>query len=220
MTDTFKLYKELSKHLEIDPLSLLVYLVLVILFFWLFKEIKGQFNQEQLTKKEAKNNMLRYYSEIMKHGNDYLNYGGPAREFFNSVYSGMSSMNYNSYIKVNELLNNITLTENNKIKQITDRICNEFYIIKRSEQEWHDYESNFDGYLKLIKDKVGFLIMPFISTVVIYFVLLWMLTAAISISDPLLRVVVIFLLIISTPLILIIIDATKKKLKQVRRNGF
>ncbi|MFJ6413908.1 hypothetical protein ACIQLG_14060 [Terribacillus saccharophilus] len=181
--DFIKIFENISKQLEIDPLVSVLYLVLIVTIIWLYKEIKTKYNAKEEQVNARKNILLDKLSNInllyqeLKHGD------ATEQDFYKSVYASLQFMDYLNFSRVSALLESDQLDQDKKIREINEIVKLDFIRIKRAEQKWHEYDSLMGSLIK-IAEHMKFLFLPIMYTTFTFLMFVYLLILWFSSENP------------------------------------
>lgn len=128
MTDILKQIIDISStEFGANPLEVLAGLFLLIVFLWLYKELRNQQMEESVLHKERAEKSLTSFSLILLEGNSYHT-TNDNKPFIQAVYSALPFMEYKLSKEVLAILED-NLLESEQVQKITRRIKDEVLFL-------------------------------------------------------------------------------------------
>ncbi|MGM0835883.1 MAG: hypothetical protein ACQEV7_06975 [Bacillota bacterium] len=194
--DVKGIFDEVIKVTNLNPLEVTVWLILIALFTWLYREFKLQFEntkKERITKNDAS---MIMYSKIL--GEEYVyRRTKKAEEFFKIIYEALPHMDYYTMNEILEILDDEKLEEYEKVKVIKEKIYGQVKSLSLDNKSTYSLtlRSPMD-ILTYLMSKLKDIVYPFGQTILTIYLLICLLLLWFSTNNIFMQTVRVAALII------------------------
>ncbi|MGY3716919.1 hypothetical protein ACWE42_15495 [Sutcliffiella cohnii] len=162
--DVKGIFDHIVQATNMDPIAVTVWLILTTLFIWLNKEFKEQYRISQDKTTKINDSSLLHYSKILKSYYTNKHSNNNTAEFFSFVYESLPYMDVALMQEVLKDLEDICMSEEEKLNTIGKKVLNEVKNIKEENKKWKHLKLPYD-LVFYVKNKLKPIFYPIIMSI-------------------------------------------------------
>ncbi|MFD1849418.1 hypothetical protein [Oceanobacillus bengalensis] len=151
--DVQTVFQKITEVTNMNPLEVTVWLIIVALFVWLYKEFKVQYQKKKDLKTAKTDIFMEKISKSLSVAYQYKLDITKGQEFFVAVINSFPLLDSSDIKEIKEIINDSSIHEKEKIEKISEKLYQQLLYLSEQNRELNTVKSGLDvldyGFTKL-----------------------------------------------------------------------
>lgn len=169
LLDIQTVFQKIVEVTNMNPLEVTVWLIIVALFVWLYKEFKAQYQKNKDLKTAKTDKFMTNLSKSLSVAYQYKSDTTKAQEFFVALFDCFPLWDTDNIKDIKKIINDSSILEKEKIEKISEKLYLQLIYLSEQNKELNAVKSGLEvldyGFIKL-KDIIYPIVQAFFTLLV------------------------------------------------------